>query len=77
MWKTFLFQVGVTQGKVFVQLVLRTEEEGVWPSGQRVQLAIRWSRIWVLLWSPAGFVPGRPQFKSSATRENSQLFASC
>ena len=30
----------------------------------------------MLLWSLAEFVPGRPQFKSSATRENSQLFAS-
>ena len=29
----------------------------------------------MLLWSLAEYVPGRPQFKSSATRENSQLLA--
>ena len=50
--------------------------EGAWPSGQRVGLAIRWSRVRFPLWQLAGFVLGRPKFKSSVTLVNSQLFAS-
>ena len=50
--------------------------EGAWPSGQRVGLAIRWSLVRVPLWPLAGFVLGRPEFKSSATLVNSQLVAS-
>ena len=49
----------------------------VWPSGQRVGLAIRWSPVRVPLWPLAGFVLGHPEFKSSATLVNSQLVASC
>ena len=46
-----------------------------WPSGQRVGLAIRRSRVRVPLWPLAGFVLGRPEFKFSATLVNSQLVA--
>ena len=45
-------------------------EEAVWPSGQRVGLAIP-------PWPLAGLVLGRPEFKSSAALVNSQLVASC
>ena len=48
-----------------------------WPSGQRVGLAIRRSRVRVPLWPLAGFVLGRPKFKFSATLVNSQLVAFC
>ena len=51
--------------------------EAAWPSGQRVRLEIRRSRVRVPLWPLAGFVLGRPKFKSSATFVNSQLVASC
>ena len=51
--------------------------EAAWPSGQRVGLAIRRSRVQVPLWPLAGFVFGRPEFKSSAMLVNSQLVASC
>ena len=54
----------------------RIEMEGAWPSGQRVGLAIRWSRVRFPLWPLAGFVLGRPKFKSSATLVNGQLLAS-
>ena len=50
--------------------------EGAWPSGQRVGLATRRSRVRVPLWPLAGFVLGLPEFKSSATLLNSQLVAS-
>ena len=50
--------------------------EAAWPSGQRVGLAIRQSRVRVPLWPFAGFVLGRPEFKFSATLVNSQLVAS-
>ena len=50
-------------------------EEAAWPSGQRVGLAIRRSRVRVPLWPLAGFVLGRPKFKFSATLVNSQLVA--
>ena len=43
---------------------------------QRVGLAIPRSRVRVPLWPLAGFVLGRPELKSSATLENSQLVAS-
>ena len=52
-------------------------EETAWPSGQRVGLAIRRSRVRVPLWPLAGFVLGRPEFKFSATLVNSQLVVSC
>ena len=42
-------------------------EEAAWPSGQRVGLVIRWSRVRVPLWPLAGFALGRPEFKFSAT----------
>ena len=48
-----------------------------WPSGQRVGLAIRRSRVRVPLWPLAGFVLGRPEFKFSATLVYSQLVAFC
>ena len=54
--------------------------EAAWPIGQRVGLAIQRSRVLVPLWLLAGFVLGRPEFKSSATLVNSQLVqppASC
>ena len=51
--------------------------EAAWPSGQRVGLAIRQSRVRVPLWPLAGFVLGRPEFKFSATLVNSQLVAFC
>ena len=47
----------------------------MWPSGQRVGLAIQRSRVRVPLWPPAGSVLGHPELKSSATV--SQLVASC
>ena len=47
--------------------------EAAWPSGQRVGLAIRRSRVRVLLWPLAGYVHGSPEFKSSATLVNSEL----
>ena len=50
--------------------------EAAWPSGQRVELAIRRSWVRVPLWPLAGFVLGRPEFKFSATLVNSQLVAS-
>ena len=49
--------------------------EAAWPSGQRVGLAIRRSRVRVPLWPLAGFVLGRPEFKFSTTLVNSQLVA--
>ena len=52
-------------------------KEAAWPSGQRVGLAIRQSRVRVPLWPLAGFVLGRPEFKFSATLVNSQLVAFC
>ena len=52
--------------------------EREWPSGQRVGLAIRRSRVRVPLWTLAGFVLGCPELKSSVTLVNtSQLVASC
>ena len=48
----------------------------MWPSGQRVGLAIRRSRVRVPLWPFAGFGLGRPEFISSARLVNSQLVAS-
>ena len=48
-------------------------EEAAWPSGQRVALAIRRSRVGVPLWPLARFVLGRPEFKFSVTLVNSQL----
>ena len=51
--------------------------EAAWPSGQRVGLAIRRSRVRVPLWPLAVFVLGRPEFKFSATLVNSQLVAFC
>ena len=59
--------------KASVDLLVR---EAAWPSGQRVGLAIRRSRVQVPLWLLAGFVFGRPEFKSSAMLVNSQLVAS-
>ena len=52
-------------------------EEAAWPSGQRVALAIRRSRVRVPLWPLARFVLGRPEFKFSATLVNSQLVTFC
>ena len=43
------------------------DREAGWPSGLRVRLAIRRSWVQVPLWPLAGFVLGRPEFKSSAT----------
>ena len=55
----------------------RQINEVAWPSGQRVGLAIRRSRVRVLFRPLAGFVLGRPEIKSSATPVNSQIVASC
>ena len=52
-------------------------KEAAWPSGQRVGLAIRRSRVRVPLWPLAGSVLGRPEFKFSAMLVNSQLVAFC
>ena len=41
--------------------------------GQASGLAVRRPRVRVLLWSLAGFVLGRPYFRSSAMLVNSQL----
>ena len=57
--------------------VTEVAREAAWPSGQRVGLAIRRSRVRVLLWPLVGFVLGRPEFKFSATLVNSQLVAFC
>ena len=46
-------------------------KEAAWPSGQRIGLVIPRSRVRVPLWSLAGFVLGRPEFKSSAMPVNS------
>ena len=51
--------------------------EAAWPSGQRVGLAIRRSRVRVPLRPLTGFVLGRAEFKFSATLVNSQLVAFC
>ena len=61
----------------FVFLFFGLNKEAAWPSGQRIRLAIRWSRVRVPLWPLAGFVLGCPEFKFSATLVNSQLVASC
>ena len=53
------------------------DREAAWPSGLRVGLAIWQSCVRVPLWPLAGFVLGRPEFKSLATLVNSQLVASC
>ena len=45
----------------------RELEEAAWPSGQRVGLAIRGSRVLVPPWPLAGLALGRLEFKSSAT----------
>ena len=60
-------------------LVLTSQRhvEAAWPSGQRVGLAIRPSRVRVPLWPLAGFMLCRPEFKFSATLVNSQLVAFC
>ena len=50
--------------------------EAVWPSGQRVGLAIWRSRVRVALLPLAGFVLGYLEFKLSATLVNSQRVAS-
>ena len=55
----------------------KLQVEAAWPSGQRVGLAIRRSRVRVPLWPLAGFVLCRPEFKFSATLVNSQLVAFC
>ena len=55
----------------------RVTGEAAWPSGRCVGLAIRRSRVRVLLWPLAGFVLSRPEFKFSATLVNSQLVAFC
>ena len=51
--------------------------EAAWPRGHRVGLLTQQSHVWVLLWPLAGFVLGRPEFKSSDTLVNSQLVVSC
>ena len=53
------------------------KQEAAWPGGQRVGLIIPCSQVRVHLWPLAVFVPGRPEFKTSATLVNSQLVASC
>ena len=63
--------------KHFRKIQSESQIEAAWPSGQRVGLAIRRSRVRVPLWPLAGFVLGRPEFKFSATLVNSQLVAFC
>ena len=50
--------------------------EAAWPSCQRVGLAIQRSRVRFPLWPLAGFVLGRPEFKSLTALVNSQLVQS-
>ena len=45
----------------------------MWPSGQRVKPAIQRSRVRVPPWQQAGFVLGRPEFKSSPSTINKPL----
>ena len=45
--------------------------EAAWPSCQRVGLAIQRSRVRFPLWPLAGFVLGRPEFKSLTALVNS------
>ena len=47
--------------------------EVVWPSGQKAELEIRWSRVQVPFWSLVGVILDSPEFNSSATLVNSQL----
>ena len=44
----------------------------MWPSDQRIGLAIQQSQVRVPLWPLAGFFFGRSEFKSSAMLVNSQ-----
>ena len=50
--------------------------KAAWPSSQPVGLRIRWSWVWIPLWSLAGFVLGHPDFKSPAMLVCSQLITS-
>jgi len=81
-WPLFLFPV--KQGyankplrSFGLTLFSLSSEEAAWPSGERVGLVIPRSQVRVRLWPLAGFVLGRPEFKSSARLVNSQLLASC
>ena len=49
---------------------------GTWPSGQRLGLAMWWSRVRARFSHFPGFVLGHSELKSSATLVNSQLIAS-
>lgn len=49
---------------------------GAWPSGQRLGLAMWWSRVRARFSHFPGFFLGHSELKSSATLVNSQLIAS-
>ena len=58
--RTSLIRTPKGQSEVSVLEGCPYKEEAAWPSGQRVGLAIRRSRVRVPLWPLAGFALGRP-----------------
>ena len=82
LFKNYIKNVSyISRGNLTLNHVINKQKTGSvaewWPSGQRVGLAIRRSRVRVPLWPLAGFVLGRSEFKFSATLVNSQLVAFC
>ena len=82
LFKNYIKNVSyISRGDLTLNHVINKQKTGSvaewWPSGQRVGLAIRRSRVRVPLWPLAGFVLGRSEFKFSATLVNSQLVAFC
>ena len=82
LFKNYIKNVSyISRGDLTLNHVINKQKTGSvaewWPSGQRVGLAIRRSRVRVPLWPLAGFVLGRSKFKFSATLVNSQLVAFC
>ena len=82
LFKNYIKNVSyISRGDLTLNHVINKQKTGSvaewWPSGQRVGLAIRRSRVRVPLWPLAGFVLGRSEFKFSATLVNNQLVAFC
>ena len=80
LFKNYIKNVSyISRGNLTLNHVINKQKTGSvaewWPSGQRVGLAIRRSRVRVPLWPLAGFVLGRSEFKFSATLVNSHLVA--
>ena len=71
------FQTKLNFHHTFCWLTTTQRQEITWPSGQCNGLPIQWTQFLVLLQSPALFVFGHSEFKSSVTLVNIQLFASC